>query len=104
MGARFAKWRAVIRIADGMPSAACVSTNAHALARYAAICQEQGLVPIIEPEVLMDGTHDAQRCYDVTAEVLDATFDACAEQGIHCLLYTSPSPRDQRGSRMPSSA
>ncbi|MDP6920431.1 MAG: fructose-bisphosphate aldolase class I [Candidatus Thalassarchaeum sp.] len=83
MGARFAKWRAVIRIDDGMPSAACVSTNAHALARYAAICQEQGLVPIIEPEVLMDGTHDAQRCYDVTAEILDATFAACTEQGVH---------------------
>ena len=83
MGARFAKWRAVIKIGDGMPSAACVSTNAHALARYAAICQEQGLVPIIEPEVLMDGSHDAQRCYDVTAEILDATFAACKKQGVH---------------------
>ena len=83
MGARFAKWRAVIRISEGAPSPACISTNAHALARYAAICQEQGLVPIIEPEVLMDGSHDAQRCYDVTAEILDATFAACAEQGIH---------------------
>ena len=83
LGARFAKWRAVIRIAEGMPSAACISTNAHALARYAAICQEQGLVPIIEPEVLMDGSHDAQHCYDVTAKTLDATFAACAEQGIH---------------------
>ena len=58
LGARFAKWRAVIRIGDGMPSAACVSANAHALARYAALCQEQGLVPIVEPEVLMDGAHD----------------------------------------------
>ncbi len=83
MGARFAKWRAVIRIGDGMPSQACISTNAHALARYSAICQEQGLVPIIEPEVLMDGDHDAHRCYDVTAEILDATFAACAEQGVH---------------------
>lgn len=83
MGARFAKWRAVIRIAEGIPSAACVSTNAHALARYAAICQEQGLVPIIEPEVLMEGSHNAQRCYEVTAEILDATFAACVEQGIH---------------------
>jgi len=83
MGARFAKWRAVIRIGDGMPSAANLSTNAHALARYAAICQEQGLVPIIEPEVLMDGTHDAQRCYEVTAEILDATFEACKIQGVH---------------------
>ena len=91
MGARFAKWRAVIRISEGMPSPACISTNAHALARYAAICQEQGLVPIIEPEVLMEGEHDAQRCFEVTASTL-------------CLLYTSPSPRDKRQSRMPSSA
>ena len=83
MGARFAKWRAVIKIGDGIPSAACLSTNAHALARYASICQEQGLVPIIEPEVLMEGSHDAQRCYDVTAEILDATFAACDEQGVH---------------------
>ena len=66
-----------------MPSQACISTNAHALALYSAICQEQGLVPIIEPEVLMDGDHDAHRCYDVTAEILDATFAACAEQGVH---------------------
>ena len=83
MGARFAKWRAVIRIGDGMPSDANLSTNAHALARYAAICQEQGLVPIIEPEVLMDGEHDAQTCYDVTARILDETFAACEVQGVH---------------------
>ena len=57
MGARFAKWRAVIKIGDDIPSEACLSTNAHALARYSAICQEQGLVPIIEPEVLMEGDH-----------------------------------------------
>ena len=83
MGARFAKWRAVIRIGEGMPSEANLSTNAHALARYAAICQEQGLVPIIEPEVLMDGEHDAQTCYDVTARILDETFAACEVQGVH---------------------
>lgn len=83
MGARFAKWRAVIRIGEGLPSPANISTNAHALARYAAICQEQGLVPIIEPEVLMDGDHTAQRCYEVTAEILDATFAACKTQGVH---------------------
>ncbi len=83
MGARFAKWRAVIRIGDGMPSTANLSTNAHALARYAAICQEQGLVPIIEPEVLMEGVHDAQRCYEITSEILDATFEACKIQGVH---------------------
>ena len=83
MGARFAKWRAVIAIGDGMPSDTCLSTNAHALARYAAICQEQGLVPIIEPEVLMGGTHDAQSCYDVTAATLEATFSECDSQGVH---------------------
>ena len=83
MGARFAKWRAVIRIGKGMPSLACLSTNSHALARYASICQEQGLVPIIEPEVLMDGDHDAQSCYDVTASVLKMTWDECKKQGVH---------------------
>ena len=83
LGARFAKWRAVIRIGEEMPSDANLSTNAHALARYAAICQEQGLVPIIEPEVLMDGEHDAQTCYDVTARILDETFAACEVQGVH---------------------
>ena len=83
MGARFAKWRAVIKIDDDMPSKACISTNAHALARYASICQEQGLVPIIEPEVLMVGNHSAQTCYDVTAEILDATFEECRIQGVH---------------------
>ena len=83
LGARFAKWRAVIRIGDGIPSEANISTNAHALARYAAICQEQGLVPIIEPEVLMDGDHDSQTCFDVTARILDATFAECEIQGVH---------------------
>jgi fructose-bisphosphate aldolase class I len=83
MGARFAKWRAVISIGNGIPSEACISVNAHALARYASICQEQGLVPIIEPEVLMNGDHDAQRCFEVTALTLDATFAECAAQGVH---------------------
>ncbi len=83
MGARFAKWRAVIRIGKEMPSQANISTNAHALARYASICQEQGLVPIIEPEVLMDGSHNSQTCYDVTARILTATFDECKVQGVH---------------------
>jgi fructose-bisphosphate aldolase, class I len=82
MGARFAKWRAVIRIADGLPSRACVSANAHALARYAALCQEQSLVPIVEPEVLMDGPHTIQRCEEVTANVLKAVFDALFVQGV----------------------
>ncbi len=83
IGARFAKWRAVITIGEGMPSPACTSANAHALARYAAICQEQGLVPIIEPEVLMDGSHDADRCFAVTSTVLKETFAQCLSQGVH---------------------
>ena len=83
MGARFAKWRAVIEIGDGKPSDACISTNAHALARYASICQEQGLVPIIEPEVLMAGSHDAETCYQVTSSILQATFEQCRIQGVH---------------------
>jgi fructose-bisphosphate aldolase class I len=62
MGARFAKWRAVIVISDTLPSPACVQANAHALARYATLCQEQGVVPIVEPEVLMDGAHSIERC------------------------------------------
>jgi fructose-bisphosphate aldolase, class I len=82
MGARFAKWRAVIRIADALPSAACVSANAHALARYAALCQEAGFVPIVEPEVLMDGSHGIERCEEVTGMVLHAVFQALFEQGI----------------------
>jgi fructose-bisphosphate aldolase, class I len=76
MGARFAKWRAVIRIGDTLPTRACVLANAHALARYAGLCQEQGLVPIVEPEVLMDGSHTIERCEEVTGNVLQATFEA----------------------------
>jgi fructose-bisphosphate aldolase class I len=75
MGARFAKWRAVFTIGEGLPTARCVHTNAEALARYAALCQEQGLVPIVEPEVLMNGAHTLERCEDVTSRVLQAVFD-----------------------------
>jgi fructose-bisphosphate aldolase class I len=82
MGARFAKWRAVIRITDNLPSRACVSANAHALARYAALCQEQGLVPIVEPEVLMNGAHAIERCEEVTGRVHHAVFAALFEQGV----------------------
>jgi fructose-bisphosphate aldolase, class I len=82
MGARFAKWRAVIRITDMLPSAACVSANAHALARYAALCQEQHLVPIVEPEVLMNGAHTIERCEEVTGAVLHTVFHALFEQGV----------------------
>jgi fructose-bisphosphate aldolase, class I len=82
MGARFAKWRAVIRITPTLPSQAGVSANAHALARYAALCQEQQLVPIVEPEVLMNGAHSIDRCDEVTGRVLHAVFDALFEQGV----------------------
>lgn len=74
MGARFAKWRAVIAIGAGTPTLACIDANAHALARYAAICQEVGLVPIVEPEVLMDGTHALHACAEVTERVLAQVF------------------------------
>src|SRR5690606_15027569 len=73
-GARFAKWRAVIDIGAGMPSYDCIHANAHALARYAALCQDAQIVPIVEPEVLMDGDHDIDRCYEVTEFVLKETF------------------------------
>ncbi len=77
LGAKFAKWRAVIDIgAGGIPSYTCIRTNAHALARYAALCQDEGIVPIVEPEVLMDGDHDIDRCVEVTTWVLKETFQA----------------------------
>ena len=75
MGARFAKWRAVIVVGDKIPTRGCIEANAHRLARYAALCQETGLVPIVEPEVLMDGEHCIDRCYEVTEEVLRTVFD-----------------------------
>ncbi|MGH3623617.1 MAG: class I fructose-bisphosphate aldolase, partial [Sciscionella sp.] len=75
MGARFAKWRAVIQIGQSLPSDVCVHTNAHALGRYAALCQEAGLVPIVEPEVLADGDHSLDRSAEVTAWVLQTLFD-----------------------------
>jgi fructose-bisphosphate aldolase class I len=74
MGLRFAKWRAVIAIGEGIPSRGCIEANAQALARYAALCQEVGLVPIVEPEVLMDGGHDLERCREVTEDVLRIVF------------------------------
>ena len=74
LGARFAKWRAVIVIGEDIPSRGCIKANAHALARYAALCQEAGLVPIVEPEVLMDGAHTMERCREVTEEVLQTVF------------------------------
>jgi fructose-bisphosphate aldolase class I len=82
LGARFAKWRAVITIGDGIPSRGNIEANAHALARYAALCQEAGLVPIVEPEVLMDGNHTLARCREVTGEVLHTVFDQLNDQRI----------------------
>ena len=84
LGARFTKWRAVIRIGPGLPSSYCIQTNAHALGRYAGLAQEAGLVPIVEPEVLMDGDHDLQRSQEVTERVLLAVFDELSAQ--RCLL------------------
>src|SRR5437870_6340810 len=75
LGAKFAKWRAVIDIGKGIPSYAAIMTNAHALARYAALCQDEGIVPIVEPEVLMDGDHDAERCYVITEWMLKTVFE-----------------------------
>jgi fructose-bisphosphate aldolase class I len=82
LGARFAKWRAVINIGEDIPSGTCIEANAHALARYAALCQEQGIVPMVEPEVLMDGDHDIQTCYEVTEATLRSLFGALYEQNV----------------------
>lgn len=82
MGARFAKWRAVITIGDGIPSRRCIEANAHALARYAGLCQEGGLVPIVEPEVLMDGSHSLKRSFEVHEEVLKTVFYELHRYGI----------------------
>jgi fructose-bisphosphate aldolase class I len=82
MGARFAKWRAVITIGDGIPSWGCIHANAHALARYAALCQEAGLVPVVEPEVLMDGEHTLDQCCEVTDKVLRTVFSELFAQRV----------------------
>ena len=82
MGARFAKWRAVITIADAIPSRGCIEANAHGLARYAALCQEAGLVPIVEPEVLMDGEHPLVKCFEVTTDVLRTVFNQLSIQRV----------------------
>jgi fructose-bisphosphate aldolase class I len=82
LGARFAKWRAVIAIDEGIPSTACLNANAHALARYAALCQEAGIVPIVEPEVLMDGGHSLEDCFDVTEAMLHALFNQLYEHNL----------------------
>ncbi len=82
MGARFAKWRAVIAVGEGLPTTACIAANAHALARFAALAQEAGLVPVIEPELLMDGEHTLERCAEATSRVLRAVFNEMSGQGV----------------------
>ena len=82
MGARFAKWRAVIAIGEGLPSSGCIEANAHALARYAALCQEAGLVPVVEPEVIMDGEHTLEQCREVTDKVLRTVFSELFAQRV----------------------
>jgi fructose-bisphosphate aldolase class I len=83
LGAKFAKWRAVINIGNGIPTYTCLEANAHALARYAALCQEGGLVPIVEPEVLLDGSHTVERCQEVTEQALKVTFTALFLQRVY---------------------
>ena len=82
LGARFAKWRAVITIGKDIPSEACVDANAHAMARYAALCQEAGIVPMVEPEILIDGDHSIERCYEVYTATLKKTFEELAGQNV----------------------
>jgi fructose-bisphosphate aldolase, class I len=92
LGATFAKWRAVITIGKDIPSAYCIATNTHALARYAALCQEAGIVPIVEPEVLMDGNHTLERCFDITENTLLSLFNALYQQRVrveHTILKAS---------------
>jgi fructose-bisphosphate aldolase class I len=92
LGAKFAKWRAVISIGEDIPTGTCIESNAHALARYAALCQEAGIVPMVEPEVLMDGDHDIDTCYDVTEAVLRSLFAALYEHNVMlegCILKAS---------------
>jgi len=92
MGARFAKWRAVITIGKAIPSMACIDANAHALTRYSAICQEASIVPIVEPEVLLDGDHTVERCEEVSEATLEALFHALERHGVsleHLILKAS---------------
>ena len=92
LGARFAKWRAVITIGDGMPSMACIEANAHALARYAGLCQEAGIVPMVEPEVMMDADNTIDRCFEVTEMTLRTVFNALKSQNAaleHTILKTN---------------
>ena len=97
MGARFAKWRGVITIADGIPTNTSIEANVNALARYAALCQEANIVPIVEPEVVMEGNHNIERCYEVTA--LDSKFFFCQSYSATCFRYL-----ERKGSKCSRSA
>ncbi len=99
MGLRFAKWRAVITVGEGIPSRGCIEANAQALARYGALCQEAGLVPVVEPEVLMDGEHTLERCGDLTEEVLHSVFDQLYAQRV--MLEGAPEPTGAFGIDQP---
>ncbi|HCE44454.1 MAG TPA: fructose-bisphosphate aldolase class I [Lentisphaeria bacterium] len=91
-GARFAKWRAVINIGSGIPTETCINANSHALARYAALCQEADIVPVVEPEVLLDGEHSIERCYEVTEAALGSLFNELRRQKVsneHVILKAS---------------
>ena len=83
LGARFAKWRAVITIGEGIPTETCIHVNAHALARYAALCQEANIVPIVEPEVLMDGSHSIDLCYDISYKAFSKVFEELSKQNVY---------------------
>jgi len=92
LGARFAKWRAVINIGAGIPTVGCIEANAHALARYSALCQEANIVPIVEPEVILDGDHTIERCFDVSTATLRALFSELVQQKVsleHVVLKAS---------------
>jgi fructose-bisphosphate aldolase class I len=83
LGARFCKWRAVITIGDGIPTRGCIDANVHLLARYAALCQEAGMVPVVEPEVLMDGSHTIEKCFEVTSKTLRMLFNQLHMQRVN---------------------
>ena len=102
LGARFAKWRAVIGIGDERPSAYCLDTNAHALARYAALCQEAGLVPIVEPEVLMDGVHSLERSIEVTEATLERVFAGLRAQRVHLEQDPAQAQHGAAGGQLPT--
>ena len=104
LGAAFAKWRAVINIGKDIPSAYCIDANAHALARYAALCQETGIVPIVEPEVLMDGDHTLERCYAVTEDTLETLFHELRHQRVRADLLVLKASMVIAGKNCPQQA